>query len=48
MKHKTTTKDIVHQQNKRIQRELLKQENQVDNNKVIGVIFTIIAIMVFV
>jgi len=43
-----TTEDIIREQNRRIQRDLLRQKPHLDNNKIIGVIFAVILTMALI
>jgi hypothetical protein len=40
--------DITYEQNLRIQRALLKQKRDIDNNKVVAVVLVIIAVMALI
>lgn len=43
-----TVADITYEQNLRIQRALLKQKRDIDNNKVVAVVLVIIAVMALI
>jgi hypothetical protein len=43
-----TVADITYEQNLRIQRALLKQKRDIDNNKVVAVVLVVIAVMALI